>query len=86
MLKRTIVITTRTIKDRKISFFVYLLISVLLMWMYIALYPSIQAQAAKLTEAYAGFTDNFLAAFGVYQLLFGTIECFLSLEYDSIIW
>ncbi len=76
----------QTIKDRKISTLVYCLAGVAFMWMYVAMYPSIQAQAAEFAEILKNYPEGFMKAFGVEDLSFDTLEKFLAVEHFSIVW
>ena len=53
-------IIRRTIRDRKLSFIAYLLTAVLLLWMYVALFPTMQEQSEVLVTAFESFPDAFL--------------------------
>ena len=76
----------RTIKDRKISIIVYCLSILGLMWMFVALYPSIQAEGENFTELFSSYPDAFLKAFNMQAMSFETLENFLTLENFSIMW
>ena len=68
-----------------VSLLVYCLVVAGLAWMYIALYPSIQAQAAALTKA-LGSLGSALKAFGIKSFSFDTLEQYLSVELFGITW
>lgn len=77
----------RTIQNRKISLIVYCLAGILLLWMYVAMFPSIQQQAEIFTEIMEGYPEGFLKAFGIDESFnFSTIENFLSIEQFSLVW
>jgi len=77
----------RTLNVNKKSLFIYIIISIILMWMYVALFPSMQEQAETLSEAFASYPEGFMKAFGVdLDTLFLTIESFLAAEHYSLIW
>jgi ABC-2 type transport system permease protein len=76
----------RTIKDRKISLIIYIVASVGFMWMYIAMFPSMQDQAANFQELMKSYPQEFLKAFNIEELSFDKIEKFLAMEDFSIIW
>jgi len=76
----------RTIKDRKISLIIYCLAAVLFLWMYVAMFPSIQGQSEAFTKAYESFPEAFYEAFGIEELNISTIENFLAIEHFSMIW
>ena len=76
----------RTIKDRKISLIVYCLAAVLFMWMYVAMFPSIQKQSEALSGFMDSFPEAFFKAFGIEELDMSTIESFLAMEHFSMVW
>lgn len=76
----------RIIKDRKISLVVYCLSGILLLWMYIALFPSIQTQAASFNELMKNYPEALMKAFGLEEISFTNVENFLAMEQFSIIW
>lgn len=79
-------IILRTLKDRKISLIIYLIAAVLFMWMYVAMFPSIQEQSEAFTTAFESLPDTFFEALGMEELDMSTIENFLAMEYFSMIW
>jgi len=76
----------RTVKDRKLSLPVYSLAALLFMWMYVALFPSMQQQSETFQKAFQSMPEAFFKAFGIESLGFSTIEQFLAIEHFSIIW
>ncbi|MBU0731957.1 ABC transporter permease [Patescibacteria group bacterium] len=76
----------RTIKDRKVSIIVYCLAILGFMWMFVALYPSIQEEGANFTELFQSYPEEFLKAFNMQEMSFATLENFLTLENFSIMW
>ncbi|MFC1632582.1 ABC transporter permease subunit [Patescibacteria group bacterium] len=76
----------RTIKDRKTSLIVYCLGAVLVVWMFIAMFPTIQEQSENFAKLAESYPEGFMAAFGIEQMSFDTIESFLSLEHYSILF
>ena len=81
-----LVIIWRTIKDRKISIIVYSGTAALLLWMYVALFPSFKEQAEALIQTFESFPKAFFQAFGIEDLDMSTIEKFLAMEHFSIVW
>ena len=80
-------IIIRTLRDRKTSLIVFTLAAILMMWLYIAMYPAILEQSEALTEAYANLSESMLKLFGDNGTLsFDTIEKFLALEYFNFLW
>jgi ABC-2 type transport system permease protein len=76
-----------TIKDRKISLAIYSATGVGLLWIYVLLFPSIQAQAEGFGELMKNYPEGFLKAFGIEDgLILSTLEGFLALEQFSLVW
>ena len=76
----------RTIRDRKTSLIAYLLVAVLLLWMYIALFPAMQEQSKALSTAFESLPEAFFKAFGIEDLNISSVESFLAMEHFSIVW
>lgn len=76
----------RTIKDRKVSIIIYIVASIGFMWMYIAMFPSMQDQADQFQQLMQNYPQEFLKAFNIEELSFDKIEKFLAMEDFSIIW
>lgn len=78
----------RTIRDKKYSILAYCLAGVLLLWMYIALFPSIREQAQQLQELVKSYPESLLKAFDIKspELSFAKLENFLSVEQFSFVW
>jgi len=75
-----------TIKDRKISLAIYSATGVGLLWIYVLLFPSIQAQAEGFGELMKNYPEGFLKAFGIEDgLVLSTLEGFLALEQFSFV-
>jgi ABC-2 type transport system permease protein len=70
----------RTIKDRKLSLLVYCLSALGLIWMYIALLPSMEKMADSLLELLSGYPDAFVSMFPIGAESFANIENFLAIE------
>ncbi len=85
-MKQIIIIALTTLKQRRISLIIYLLVGLGMLEMYIAIYPAIQEQAQVLTQAYQNLPQEFAAAFNVNQLAFSSLEGFLSVEHFSFVW
>ncbi len=79
-------ITFRALRDRRISLLVFALGSVLLLWMYVGMYPSIQAQSASFQEAFKNYPEGILKVLNVEQLDFSHVENFIAMEQFSIVW
>lgn len=78
----------RTIKDRKISFAIYTVASVLFVWMYVGLYPTVQEQAQNLEGLTEALPEAMMESLGIAPEDFGfnSVEQFLGLEKYSFIW
>lgn len=76
----------RQIKDRRTAILVYAIFAVLLMWMYVALFPTIRNQAAELLKLTEGYPEPFIEAFGVSEASFGELENWVSTEQFSFVW
>jgi ABC-2 type transport system permease protein len=76
----------KIIKDRRISIIVYCVAAIALMWMYVAMYPSIEKQAASFTEAFKNYPQAMMKAMGIEMMDFSHLENFLAMEQFSIIW
>ncbi len=68
-----------------ISLTVYCLVIIGLTWMYVGLYPSIQAQAASLTKILDQLGAG-IKALGVSEIGFDTLQKYLSIEVYGITW
>jgi len=75
----------RSIKDRKVSLIVYMASAMLFMWMYVALFPSIAAQAESFTALMDSFPEEVFAVFGMEEMDLSSLENFLSMEHFSLV-
>jgi ABC-2 type transport system permease protein len=76
----------RTIKDRRTTLIIYCVVVVLMMWMYVALFPIMKDQGEKLEEVFKLYPPAFIEAFNLNIKTFITLEGFLSMEQFSLIW
>lgn len=76
----------RIIKDRRVSLIVYCLAVIGLLWMYIALFPSIHKQATSFNELLKNYPPALMKAFGLQEMSFSTLENYLAIEKFSIVW
>lgn len=76
----------RVIKDKKISIISYCLASMLFLWMYVAIYPSIAAFYEKMRGYLESFPQGVMKAFGIEVQAMGTFEGFLSAEQFGFVW
>ena len=77
-----------TIKERKWPVLIYCAASVLLLLLYVALYPSLQAQSQQLAEVLKSMPENLLKALGSApdQLSNFTLEALLASKQFSMVW
>ncbi len=80
-----IAIIKKEFRDKRTSLLVYCLVVVGLVWLYIGLYPSIQAQSAALSKVFESLGPS-IKAFGIKDIGFDTLEKFLSIELFGITW
>jgi ABC-2 type transport system permease protein len=76
----------RTIKDKKVMIIVYCLASILLLTMYIAMFPSIQKQSETFKQAMSNYPQSLMKALKVDNIDFTHLENFLAMEKFSITW
>lgn len=76
----------RTLKNRKVSLIVFTISGILLLWMYVALFPSFANMADSMKEYMESFPEGFMKAFGMEDLDMSTIEKFLATEQYSFVW
>lgn len=76
----------RTIKDRKLSLLVYCLSALALIWMYIALLPSMEKMAEDFLELLSAYPEAFVSMFPINEASFANIENFLAIENYSFMF
>lgn len=76
----------RTLKDRRTLLIIYCLSSIALLWMYVALFPSIREQSASLEAMMKNYPQSFMKAFNFDIKAFTTLEGFISTEQFSFVW
>jgi ABC-2 type transport system permease protein len=80
-------IVRKTIQGKLRSLLATAGICVLMVWMFISMFPSIQQEADKMTEMLAAFPDSMIQIFGIEGgNLFSSLEPFMTIEYYSLIW
>lgn len=63
------------------------LITTLFNWMFVAMFPAMQKEADKLTEAFAAYPEDFLKVFNIdMENILTTLENFMQMENFSILW
>jgi ABC-2 type transport system permease protein len=73
------------IKDKKVSLLSYSLAAVFFSWLYVALYPSIQDQAAGFSELFKNYPKQLLTAFDIKDFDLSRLELFLQKEFGLIL-
>jgi len=76
----------RILKDRRTQILVYLLASIGLLWMYIALFPAFKDQSANLEQLISSYPESFMKAFNFDIKSFTTIEGYLATEQYSFVF
>ncbi|MCL5795823.1 MAG: ABC transporter permease, partial [Patescibacteria group bacterium] len=76
----------RTIRDRYLSTIIYLLSTVGLLWLYVAIYPSIKNSFSALESAMKLYPEALMKAFNVDINSYVTIEGYISSEMFSLFW
>ncbi len=62
-------------------------ICLLMIWMFVAIFPSIQQEASEMSKLIESYPESFLKAFGIEgTALFTEFESFLCVEYYSLMW
>lgn len=79
-------ITWRTIKDKRLSLIIFTLATVGMLWVYVGMFPGIQKESQKLTEAFKSYPEAMMKAFNIESLDFSKLENFVAMEQYSIIW
>lgn len=68
------------------KFFTYSLIAILLEWMLISFYPSVQKEAADFSKLIESYPEGLMKAFGVEGDFFSSFSAFISGEHFSLMW
>jgi len=81
-------LVSRVLKDKKFSFSIFTVASLVFLEMYIALFPAIQKQGAELTKLMETYPDTFFKAFNIDKasLVFTDIAPYLAMEMFNFIW
>jgi len=79
-------IALRFLRDKWVSLLIYSIASIGMMWMYVAMFPSILAQSESYSKLAEAFPEAMLKAFGIDSFVLDSIEKFLSLEHLSMVW
>ena len=81
-----ITIILRTLKNRRNIILAYSIIGILMLWMYVALFPSILEQSAKIQSLMSAYPESLIKAFNIDATVFTQLEGFLAMEKYNIIW
>lgn len=76
----------RLLRDKKMPIIIFSLAGLGFLWLYIAIFPSIQAQSQVYAETLKIFPDSFKKAFGIENMLFINLESYIAIEHFSAIW
>jgi ABC-2 type transport system permease protein len=79
-------IILRELKDRKYTILAYSGIVLLLLVMYIALFPTIKASMDQFQQLYESYPKEIYEAMGVKDLSLNTLANFLSIEMYNMLW
>lgn len=79
-------IIIRELKDRRTSLIAYCGIVVVLLLIYIALFPSIKASLDQFQKIYESYPKSFYQAMGIQDLSINTLANYLSIEMYNIMW
>lgn len=82
----TSAIIWKEIKDRRVSLIAYTAAGIGLVLMYVALYPSLQGQAATYAKLMESLPKGFAEAFGVDANFLSTLEGYIASEMFSFMW
>ena len=76
----------KLLNERKISLIVYTISAILLLIMFLSLFPSIQKNADQLNKLLDVYPEGLKAAFGMEAVNYNILENFLSTEYFGFMW
>src|SRR3989344_5501731 len=76
----------KTINERIVSLTAYFVFAVLLLVMFMSLYPSIQENSKQLNELFQSYPQGLKDALGLEEINFDTVEKFLSIQYFGFMW
>lgn len=79
-------IIIREVKDRRFSLLAYCAIVLMLLLLYIGLFPSIKASMDQFQKLYETYPKGFYNALGIENININTIENYLAIEMYSIMW
>lgn len=77
---------SKILSQHKKKILAYALISVLFIWMYVAIFPSMQEKEANFSKMMSNLPEQFMEAFGISGNIFNNLEAFLASEYFTLVW
>ncbi len=79
-------IVIRELRDRRYSIIAYCAITLVLLVIYIALFPSVKASMDQFQQIYESYPKGFYQALGLENISVNSLENYLSIEMYSIVW
>ncbi|NTV31640.1 ABC transporter permease subunit [candidate division WWE3 bacterium] len=81
-------LTIRTLYDQRNLVLGYSIVAVLLLWLYIGIFPTFQGQAEQLNQVIAQLPEAFLKAFNITDLSqsMSSVESYLSSKHFALMW
>lgn len=76
----------RTLRDRKNSIIIFTAVSVGLILMYTALFPTVKKQADQMQSLLKAYPKSMLKAFNMEDVFFSNYESYMSTEEFSLMW
>ncbi len=76
----------RTIKEKKWLTIIYSLAGLLFLWLYVALFPTVQQSASDVSQIVKSLPQGINKAFGLDAKSFATFEGFLAGKHYSLVW
>lgn len=76
----------RSLRDRKNSIIIYTVVSVGLILMYAALFPTVKGQAEEIQSMLKAYPESFTKAFNMSDAFFSNYESYMSTEEFSLMW
>lgn len=76
----------KEIRERRVSLTVYCLVGAASVWLYVAIFPSLQGQAADLNKALSAMPKEVLKAFGAEGTGLENVESLLATKQFGLVW
>lgn len=77
---------SKILSRHKKKILAYTLISVLFIWMYVAIFPSLQEREAEFSKMISDLPEEFMEPFGISGDIFNNLEAYLASEYFTLVW